>query len=142
MITFAEVAAAARAVAAEKPDWIDVRAVRDLEPRYVEHGKPCCLVAEVLTRLGWSKTNLKQLDHEPGRSGGGIKFAESRNLMLRRIDPLGLQLLDYLQRHQDTARTWGEVVADAFRPEPSSPYWSRADLLGKPWLEPGDQQRQ
>jgi len=128
------VKAIVRAVAAEYPDRVDARAGRGLAPRYIEHGAPCCLVAEVLCRLGWSVDQLQQLDHEGGRRGGGIRFAESRNPMLRRIDPTARELLAHIQSQQDRRRTWDAVVAEAFQEDSHGSYWGQFPRHRRPWV--------
>lgn len=111
MITTEQVKAALDEVARERPGHIDGRVARQLAPRYVEHGKPCCLVGVVLHRLGFTVAQLRQFDNESGRGGGGIRFAESRHPLLQRITPEARLLLDYLQRRQDIREDWA-VIAD------------------------------
>lgn len=124
-------------IVAQYPDRVDARAGRGLAPRYVEHGEPCCLVAEVLARLGWSVSQLKLLDSEGPRKhkGGGVQLSLSRNPLLRRISPDGLMFLDYIQRRQDRKRPWSRVVAEAFKRE--SPGFRDRQL--RPWVYRGDE---
>jgi hypothetical protein len=99
-------------VADERGDVVDQRVERNLAPRYVEHGQPCCLVAVVLYRLGFTVAQLRQLDTEAGTTGGGIIFAQSRHPLLKRIAPLARDLLDYVQRDQDCPGQPWSTVAD------------------------------
>lgn len=118
-ISLDQIVATLRAVAAEFPEQRDPRSDRRLPPRYVEHGKPVCLVAVVLHRLGYSVSMIRQLDREgpssKTASTGGVHFAASRNRMLRRLDPVGRELLDEVQRQQDRGGyfTWQVVVSEA-----------------------------
>lgn len=112
MITIEDVKAALEAVARECRYHVDPRLERKLAPRYVEHGEPCCLVAVILHRLGFTTAQLKQLDTEPGTDGGGIILSESQHPLLKRVDPVALALLVYIQRRQDIhAEEWA-LVAD------------------------------
>lgn len=116
MITVAQVKASLIAAADEHGEHIDARVERQLPPRYVEHGKPCCLVAVVLHDLGFTVPQLRQLDHEAGRHGGGVMFDQSRHPLLRRISPEARNLLSYVQRRQDTGHAaWTEVVDQALQ---------------------------
>jgi hypothetical protein len=94
VITLAHVKTALEAVVREKGSHVDDRVDRKLPPRYVEHGEPCCLVANILHRCGFTIAQLKQFDTEPGHGGGGgIILTESRHPLLKRIDPAALELV-------------------------------------------------
>jgi hypothetical protein len=130
MITVEQVKQALREVAEEQTGQVDARVERNLAPRYVEHGQPCCLVAVVLHRLGFSVAQLKQLDAEPGRQGGGVVFGQSRHPLMRRISADARQLLDYVQVRQDRGwDNWQDIIdralqRDRYAPDPRhrSPY--------------------
>lgn len=115
-ITVDDVAAALDAVARERGRRTDDRVERKLAPRYVEHGQPCCLVAVVLHRLGFTIGQLKQFDAESGPGGGGIILSQSRHPLLKRIEPLARQLLVYVQRRQDMGgEDWPQIVDRALQ---------------------------
>ncbi len=137
-ISVGQVQRALEAVAREHPDRVDRRVTDGLPARYIDRGAPNCLVALVLTRLGYSTGVLKALDHEPPVGGicqsqGGVAVAESRHPALRRIDPAARALLDWVQRHQDCGQRWGAIVRDAFK---TRPRWhaERRDRERRPWL--------
>lgn len=116
MITVAQVKATLAAVAAEQSDHMDARVDRKLAPRYVEHGQPCCLAAVILHRLGFTIAQLRQLDTEPGTSGGGVILDQSRHPLLRRVAPEARALLAYVQKRQDSGReTWAEIADRALQ---------------------------
>lgn len=138
LIGLAEVKHALNAVAAEEPQHVDDRVERGLSPRYVEHGKPCCLVAVVMYRLGISLGMLRQLDreqHEPGTSGGGIVLRQTRSPIVGRFSPLAWDLLCEAQARQDRGFAWRDVVDGLLRPRRSAagtlapkPYpWNQAE---------------
>ena len=126
-------------VAAEYPDRVDPRVERGLPPRYCEHGRPACLVAEVLTRLGWTIVQLRELDREgqmPAKASvGGTPLAHSRNRRLRRIELTARRMLDELQRQQDRGWSWSRAVAWVLQEDSHGRYW-RASGHVKPWNEP------
>lgn len=131
MITLHDVTTAVDSVTAEQPDRVDARVGRDLAPRYVEHGRPCCLVAEVLTRLGVRIGVLKDLDVESGPGGGGVRLHLSRHPMLKRFDPVALELLAEVQHQQDLGRSWREVADVLLKPQPR---WPGDKVPEYPWL--------
>lgn len=112
MITVEDVKAALEAVARDYRYHVDQRVERKLAPRYVEHGEPCCLVAVILHRLGFTIAQLKQLDTESGNDGGGTILSESRHPLLKRVDPVALALLAYMQKRQDIHAEEWSLVAD------------------------------
>lgn len=114
--TVAEIRQILDAVAAERPDHIDRRPDNGLTPRFIDHGKPACLVGVILARLGVSTGLLRGLDRE------GQALDESRHPLRRRFTPDAWALLAYLQSANDGASTWGRVRVQAFRPDP---YWLR-----------------
>lgn len=123
-------------IVSQYPDRVDVRAERGLAPRYVEHGEPCCLVAKVLTRLGWSVSQLKMLDCEglEKHRGGGVQLALSQNLLLKRISPDGLAFLNYIQQRQDCQWSWSKIMIEAFKGVPSGIHWQCRDRRSRPWM--------
>lgn len=133
-ITVADVKGALETVARADPDHVDRRPAEGLPSRYVEQGKPACLVARALARLGFSVGVLKALDAE--RPVGellapGVRVEESRHPALRKLDPMALRLLQYVQDQQDSGRRWGRVVGDAFT---TSVWRGPFDRRRKPWL--------
>lgn len=116
MITVAQVKQTLSELAAEQGGHVDARVARQLAPRYVEHGQPCCLVAVILYRLGFKVPQLRQLDAEPGMKGGGVQFGKSGHPLMKRIEPDARTLLDYLQVNQDSGRgTWSDVADRALQ---------------------------
>lgn len=122
-------------IVANNPDRADPRVEEGMHARYVHHGRPNCLVAHTLTRLGFSMSVLRALDREHGVGNvvdAGVPLIESRHPALRRIDPLALRLLDFVQARQDDGERWASVVRDAFhRHRYFGEYWDRKR---KPWL--------
>lgn len=120
-------------IVAEDPARRDERVENGLPGRYVAGGKPNCLVAIVLTRLGFRDTILKALDEEYalGEISPRVRVTESRHPALRKIAPTALYLLQYVQDAQDRGEAWGRIVRDAF----SRPYLPFARTRRrKPWL--------
>lgn len=123
-------------IASADPDHVDRRADDGLLPRYVEDGKPNCLVAKALHKLGFSIGVLKALDREHPTGelvDAGVQIAESRHPALKKIDPLAKQLLKYVQDQQDRGRSWGKVVNDAFATRYLG-LTGRWERQRKPWL--------
>lgn len=139
MITVEQVKELLAKVAEEQPERADARVERNLAPRYVEHGEPCCLVAVVLHEAGFTVPQLRQLDTEPGNVAGGVVFAQSRHPLVKRIAPGARRLLDYLQRRQDQGReSWADLADRALQrgkytptPQQSSPY--HYDNVARRW---------
>lgn len=133
-ITVDDVKTALETVALTDPDHIDRRAAEGLPARYIDRGKPDCLVARSLAKLGFSTGVLKALDQEHPVGEilhAGVRVEESRHPALRKIDPLALRLLQYVQDQQDNGQRWGRIVADAF----STSVWRTPfDHRRKPWL--------
>ena len=122
-------------VASRDPYHKDRRAKDNLPARYLDQGKPNCLVAEILIELGFPTTLLRDLDRE--RPVGalhrdGVDIAESRHPALRRIDPVALQLLQYCQRMQDRGFIWMYIAEDAFKI--SGWTTTKWQLRRRPWL--------
>lgn len=116
------------------PDHVDPRASDGLMPRYVHRGKPNCLVATVLDRLGFSLGVLRALDEEYPTGElrhAGVQVDKSRHPALRRIDPKARALLSYLQRQQDRGWAWGRIVRNALTP---ARFFNRFDKAERPWL--------
>lgn len=132
-ITVPAVAEVLRELAAEDPDRVDRRTGDGLPPRYIDRGRPNCLVAVVLTRLGFSPGVLKALDAEHGTGNviAGVQVGESRHPALRKLDPYARRLLQYVQQQQDRGFRWGRIVNEAF----ARSHWPlRNDLERKPWI--------
>lgn len=139
MITVAQVKDALEMVAAGQAEGGDARVARNLAPRYVEHGQPCCLVAVILHELKFTVPQLRQLDAEPGKGGGGVVFSESRHPLVKRIAPGARQLLDYLQRWQDQgSESWADLADRALQRGKYTPHrgtcspWHR-DHVARRW---------
>lgn len=132
-IAVAPVKSTLDAVAAEAPEHVDSRVGRKLAPRYLDKGEPCCLVAQVLSRLGVSTGVLRELDREGGTTGGGIILRHTRHPVRRRFDRVAWDLLCEVQDHQDRGRSWQQVADDLLRPPTES--WLRAPRQGYPWNE-------
>jgi len=102
-------------VVAQDPDHVDRRPAGKLPPRYLDCGKPACLVGVILARLGVSRGLLRELDKE------GSPLWASRHPIRKRFTPEAWALLSYLQSWNDGRRPWGLVRRDAFR---ADPYWT------------------
>ncbi|ASU81532.1 hypothetical protein CDO52_00875 [Nocardiopsis gilva YIM 90087] len=101
------------AIAADDPDRVDPRAATR-GCRYVSHGHPQCLAAEVLVRLGVPVRSVAQLDRE--QRGRPIELAASKHPAVRSLTGPARELLDFVQSIQDGGRTWGDAVAWATDP--------------------------
>lgn len=139
-ITVAMVRAALVDIAARNPRRVDRRddhrVDAELPTRYAGRGGPACLVAQVLTRLGFTLGQLKALDaeHPVGELfTAGVRVTESRHPALRRLDDNAKALLQWVQDKQDAGHQWGRIVADAWRPRS---VWklARFDRRHRPWL--------
>jgi len=133
-ITVTAVTETLRVVVAEHPGRADRRATDGLPARYIDAGKPNCLVAMVLVRLGYSAGILKALDqeHPTGElTQPGVRVAESRHPALRKIDPVARRLLQYVQDAQDQGRRWDAILTDSCTP---SRWFPARDRTRKPWL--------
>lgn len=133
-ITAAEVRTALEDVADTDPRHIDQPAGAGLPARYIANGRPDCLVARVLVRLGFSVGVLRALDEEypvGELCAPGVHLAESRHPALRKLDPLALRLLDYVQNQSERGVPWGRIVARTFATTMRVPIvWKR----NRPWL--------
>lgn len=121
-------------IVAQDPGRVDERPELELPPRYVTNGEPACLVARLLTRLGYSLGILRDLDREYARGelrNAGVRIAESRHPALRRLDPDARALLEYLQRGQDAGLSWGTIAHKAFAP---CRFGRGVDQRKRPWL--------
>lgn len=130
-----------RTLAAEQPDRVDRRADSGvLVPKYVEHGLPSCIAAQAMYDLGIPMGMIKQLDRELSGTGG-IILRLSDSLMRRRFTPAAWSLLDYVQRRNDWAMTWGKVMDDLHRDVAGTSFKYRAkyswvleiEALGGEW---------
>jgi hypothetical protein len=133
-ITVPAVRAALEDVVAEHPGRVDRRSVDELPNRYIDQGKPSCLVALVLVQLGFSHGVLKALDqeHPPGDVyQPGVRVADSRHPALKRCRREALLLLQYVQSRQDRGDEWGRIVTDAFK---RNTWICRRDEKRRPWL--------
>lgn len=121
----AQVREAMEAVCAETPEYADQRA----RCSYLERGKPTCLDAAILARLGVSTGLLRDLDKE------GTRINATRHPLRRRFTEQAWELLTYLQNSNDAGTPWGRIREEAFRP---NPYWWRVNrryaLAAMPWL--------
>lgn len=86
--------------------------------RYARHGKPCCLVGEILIELGASVGTLKELDRE------GLTIDNSQHPFWRRFEPVARDLMVSLQKKNDRGIQWGQVRWDLFRIDP---YWRKVN---------------
>lgn len=133
-ITVEQVRTALERIAATYPNRRDRRA-GVLPARYIDRGRPNCLAALALQRLGFSMGVLRALDREHPTGDivhAGVRVNESRHPALRRVDQRALALLDYIQRRQDNGHTWGEVISEALTPTRLLP--DRFARRRKPWL--------
>lgn len=124
-------------IANEFPSRRDRRAEDGLPARYIDRGQPNCLVAMVLTRLGFSMGVLKALDQEYPVGElfhPGVRVVESRHAALKKIAPSARALLQYVQDAQDAGQPWGKIIRDAFSTNPF--LLPRIRRERKPWLYP------
>ncbi len=127
------------------PEHIDRRpATGQLVPRYVEHGRPACLVAAVMHRLGLSIGLLRQLDRgagEPGALSSVVPWS-CEHAIRRRFTPTAWEMLAALQSVNDQAVTWRACRANVLsergwlgRRWVVSPWAMRhGSSIGRPWL--------
>jgi hypothetical protein len=136
-IAVQDVRAVLEQIAAECPQRRDRRAEDGLPARYIDKGKPNCLVAIVLLRLGFRSTILRALDEEYPVGElfhAGARVQESRHPALKKIAPSARALLQYVQDAQDNGLPWGTIIKSAFSTNPFLlPRFNRAR---KPWLYP------
>jgi hypothetical protein len=107
---------------AEDPERGARRAREGAPARYLDHGKPDCLVAVVLHRLGASLGVLRALDQESGSKGAGAMLRFVQHPWRRRVEPLAWDLLCFLQRENDAGASWGQARTQAFTLDR---YWKR-----------------
>lgn len=81
--------------------------------RYVADGAPCCLVARIMHNQGATVAALRELDREG--NGHGVRISASRAAVARRYTRGALELLDFVQRIQDSGSTWDVVAARVLR---------------------------
>lgn len=118
-------------VVAEEPARVDRRAASGmLCGRYTEHGKPCCLVGEMLYRMGYSIGRLKVLD----RAADGNPVQLRGSDLGRRFTPLAFDLLCYLQRLNDWGWSWERIREDALSISGGWARHRRYRYRGKEWL--------
>jgi len=119
-INAVNVRAALVAVSALNPGRHDARPGDGLTARYVnDDGRPNCLVAHVLLRLGITIHVLRALDQEYPTGElvrPGVKITETRHKALRRLDPDAQALLGYVQDRQEAGARWDRIVEEAFNP--------------------------
>lgn len=118
-VSVSSVRDALRAVAADYPGRASRCRAAGLPARYVRRGAPDCLVALVLSRLGFSTGVLTALDEEHPVGAlveSGVTIVESRHPALAKLDPLARQLLAYVQDRQDAGKPWDSIAAEALRP--------------------------
>lgn len=124
-----------RDLAVEFAGCYDERARKGQLSRYLHAGEPGCLIAVVLTRLGFSVGVLGELDREASQRrtpNAGVRINASRHPIHGRFDRKALWLLDYLQQQQDACRSWDEAIRSAF----CAPDWVHPAAITrtKPWL--------
>lgn len=93
-------------VVSREPDRRDPRSTRNLGLRYIDGGRPACLVAQILADLGVSLGVLRALDAESGRGGGGVRLQHSQHPIRRRFTGDAWSLLVLLQRMNDSGEDW------------------------------------
>ncbi len=133
-IDVADVMTALETVVAEDPNHVDRRAKDGLPARYVDRGAPNCLVARVLAELGFSLGVLRSLDQEHPTGDlfhVGVRVQDSRHAALRKIDPLAMRLLAFVQTAQDRGEKWGAIARNAVTPDR---WFPKRDRERKPWL--------
>lgn len=114
------------AVVAEEPTRSDRRATTGvLTPRYAEHGRPACLVGEIMFRLGIRLNVLKEM-HE-------IQLRHLRHPVMKRFTPNAWAMLVALQWCNDRDQTWEQAQANVLDEDAQSwfPWW----LKNRPWLK-------
>lgn len=102
-------------LAAVDPSHVDDRAGRGLAPRYTEHGKPCCLVANVMIDLGIKFSVLRSLDREGEgrrRPNGGIELKNTKNPIRKQFERDAWSFMCHAQHLQDRQVPWGEIIAE------------------------------
>lgn len=132
----ADVREALTRVVAANPGRTDRRIEDHLNPRYLDHGRPTCLVAEVLLELGFRITLLQALDrecHVGHVASAGVRIRDSRHPALKRLHPAARTLLQHLQSRQDRGVGWHDIAEHAFKPRS---VWRLAkhDREARPWL--------
>lgn len=130
-ITVTDVAGVLTELASTAPEHADPPA-EHAPARYLVAGKPNCLVAKVMARLGFSTTVLRALDREHAIGNvihPGVRLSESRHPALRALDARTLALLQHIQDCQDAGQRWGAIARKAFSPAP----WFLPER-SKPWL--------
>ncbi len=133
-INVASVKAICDTIEAENGLQQDPRAIDGRPLRYIDQGKPGCLVAVILHRLGMPIAVLRSLDRERPLGAvttSGVKIAESRHPWLRRLDPKARALLEYLQDVQDRGFSWRRAIREAFNPNPLRRLFT---ARRRPWL--------
>ncbi len=135
-ITVTDVKAALDRVVDADPGRTDRRIEDHLNPRYLDHGKPTCLVALLLIELGYRTALLRDLDREHAvghLATVGVRINESRHPALKRLDPNARRLLQYLQNRQDRGHCWDYIAEQAFGPKG---VWTSTnhDRRSRPWL--------
>lgn len=97
----------------------------------LHHGEPCCLAGDMLIRLGFAKSRVRQLDGE--HDGTPISLADSGTG--RYFEPLAFELMCCLQKVNDRGHTWA-VAREAALTLDS--YWGNKSVKyrcrGRPWL--------
>lgn len=118
----------------EDPERVDRRAATGrLECRYVEHGRPACLAAAVLDRMGFSTGLLKTLDHE--LRDGSVLLWGSRTPIRRRFSDPAWELLSALQACNDNGQTWEQARANVMDPHTWIGRRWHLTSVGRPWME-------
>lgn len=89
------------------PDRYDQRVAAGHKPRYFYHGDPSCLGAYLLLDLGFSEKTIKHLD-----DGESVQVQAAA--FRKRFTPEAWALVEWVQKHNDGARHWGWIAAEAF----------------------------
>lgn len=130
--TVQDVREALDAAAQAHPERVGLRTAQGRKAGfYAYHGKPCCLVGDILLRLGFSMGLIKALDNQ--EEGGPVLFRNSG--LHRRFEPLAFEMMCCIQKINDRGHTWARVREDVLTIDS---YWGRhgreARYVGREWL--------
>lgn len=115
MITAEQAITALREVVAGNEDYVYQPPVGSMCV-YVHDGKPSCLVAQVLSKLGVGIDDLGRLDHKStDHFDSPVPVTAYRLSDHMPIEDRASGILGYAQSRQDLGETWGEALAAAER---------------------------